>query len=130
MSTRAASHPSPKKSAKPNSHHSSKLKLKSTWPLYARRRGAACAQCANELLDLAPLPEQARQAREDPGRRSEREEHEQHQDHGKLPGSSEEEAQGHRFGVEQSEREYHEEQQQPRHPRQLFDESHQSKTAA
>src|SRR6516164_5630303 len=107
MSTRAASHPSPKNSAKPNSHHSSKLKLKSTGPLYARRRGAACAQGADELLDLAPLSEQARQAGKDPGRRAEREEHQQHQDHGKLPGASEEEAQSHRFGVEQSKREYH-----------------------
>src|SRR5262245_21403058 len=130
MSMRAASQPNPKNSAKPNSHQSSKLKLKSTARLGLRRRGApAGAQCAGELLDLAPLAEQARQAGEYPGRRAEREEHQQHQDHGKLPGPSEKEAQGHRLGVEQRENEYHEEQQRSQHPRQLVDESLQSKTA-
>src|SRR5215472_3298196 len=130
MSMRAASQPSPKNRANPNSHQSSKLKLKSTTRLGLWRRGAPGAQGAGELLDLAPLPEQARQAGEYPGRRAERKEHQQHQDHRELPGPSEEEAEGHRLGVEQRKSEYHEEQQRSRHPRQLVDESLQSKTAA
>src|SRR5262249_28763848 len=116
MSMRAASQPSPKNSAKPNSHHSSKLKLKSTAPLGLRRRGAPRAQGAGELLDLAPLPEQARHAGEDPGHGAEREEHQQHEDHGQLPGPSEEEAQSHGLGVEQRKCEYHQEQQRSNHP--------------
>src|SRR5882672_6030695 len=131
MSTRAASQPRPKNSANPNSHHSSKLRLKSTPGSGLRRRGAIPgAQRAGELLDLAALPEHPRHAGEDADCRAEREEQEQREDHRHLPGLPEEQAQAHGLGVHQREGEDHEEQERSQHPGQLSDESHQSKTAA
>src|SRR6266508_798771 len=81
MSTRAASQPSPKNSANPNSHQSSKS-MESP-DLRLRRRGAIAgrSQLALELVDFAALPEQARQAGENPDRGAESESEEQGQDH-------------------------------------------------
>jgi hypothetical protein len=100
--------------------------------LALRRRGAvgAGAQCALQPLDLAALPEKARHAGENPGRGPESEEQEKSEDHGHLPRLPEEETQLHCVGIHQREGEYHHEEHRPQQPRQVFDESHQSKTAA
>src|SRR6267142_532818 len=127
MSTRAASQPRPKKSAKPKSHQSSKSIGR------LRLRGfaiAAGAQRAPELLDLAALPEEPRHAGEDPDGGAEGEEQEQDHDHRRLPGLAEEEAQPDGVGVHERKGEYRKKQERPQKPRQRFDESHQSKTAA
>src|SRR6266581_1029373 len=124
MSTRAASQPSPKNSANPNSHQSSKSMESPDLGLRRQSAIAGRAQLAFELLDLAALPEQARQAGEnaDPG--AEREREEQGHDHRGLPGLPEEEAQHHRIGVHEREGEHGEEQQRAQQPRQMSDELH------
>src|SRR6267142_460902 len=100
--------------------------------LALRRRGAvgAGAQRALQPLDLAALPEKARHAGENPGRGPKREEQEQSEDHRHFPRLPQEEAQLHHVGVHEREGEYHHKERRPQQPRQLFDESHQSKTAA
>src|SRR6266852_3884084 len=124
MSTRAASQPSPKNSANPNSHQSSKS-MESP-DLRLRRQGASAgrAQLALELLDFATLREQARQAGENPDRGAESEKQEQHQDHRGLPGLPEEEAQRHRIRIHEREGKHGEEQERPQQPRQMSDELH------
>src|SRR6266568_3672649 len=66
MSTRAASQPSPKNRANPNSHQSSKSMESPDLRLRRQSAVARRAQLALELVDLAALPEQARQAGENP----------------------------------------------------------------
>src|SRR5712692_10480007 len=124
MSMRAASQPSPKKRANPNSHQSSKSIGISD--LHMRRQGVSAGrtQLALELLDFATLPEQARQAGENPDRGAEGEREEQRQDHRGLPGLPEEEAQRHRTRIHEREGKYGEEQERPQQPRQMSDELH------
>src|SRR5256885_3816173 len=97
MSIRAASQPSPKNSAKPNSHQSSKSMEGPDLRLRRQSAAAGRAQLALQLLDFATLPEQARQAGENPDRRAESEKKEQGEDHRGLPGLPEEKAQLHRI---------------------------------
>src|SRR6266705_206609 len=124
MSTRAASQPSPKNSANPNSHQSSKSMEGPELRLRRQAGIAGRAQLALELLDFAALCEQARQACENPDRGTESEKKEQRQDHRGLPGLPEEEAQRHRTRIHEREGEYGEEQHHAQQPRQMSDELH------
>src|SRR6266516_3040551 len=124
MSTRAASQPSPKNSANPNSHQSSKSMESPDLGLRRQAAAAGRAQLALELVDIAALPEQARQAGENPDPGAEGEEEEQDHDHRGLPGLPQEEAQRHPIGIQEREGEYGEEQQRAQQPRQMGDELH------
>src|SRR5207249_5067080 len=124
MSTRAASQPSPKNSANPKSHQSSKSMESPDLGLRRQAAIAGRAQLALELVDLAALPEQAREAGENPDPGAEGEKQEQDHDHRGLPGLSQEEAQRHPIGIQEREGEYGEEQQRAQQPRQMGDELH------
>src|SRR5262245_20685350 len=134
MSMRAASQPSPKKSANPKSHQSSKsiarLHPGRRHGLTAYRGVAAGAKRAPQPLDLAALAEHARHAREDADPGAESEEQEQGEDDRHLPDLPQEEPQLYRVGVHERKAEYRKKKERPQKPRQMFDESHQSKTAA